>query len=129
MKLSFDFDSTLSRTDVQAFAKEMVQAGHEVWIVTSRFDNEHIIKNKWLHIKDQNQKLFRVAEECGIEPEHIHFTNMDLKANFLKDRGFTFHLDDDKIELWDLSMTGDDCAPVLVENQDWKDQCLLALQK
>ena len=40
MKVSFDFDSTLSRKDVQSFAKELVDRGLEVWIVTSRFDDE-----------------------------------------------------------------------------------------
>ena len=40
MKVSFDFDGTLSRKDVQKLAKELVSEGHEVWIVTSRFSDE-----------------------------------------------------------------------------------------
>jgi len=42
MKVSFDFDGTLSKKDVQKFAKELVEEGHEVWIVTSRFSNEAV---------------------------------------------------------------------------------------
>ena len=126
MKLSFDFDSTLTRQDVQSFAKELVASGHQVWIVTSRFDDETILKNRWLHIKDQNQKVFRIASECGIKPEHIQFTNMVPKADFLHGRGFTFHLDDDEVELWDIVQSGDPCKPVLVEG-DWLEQCNLIL--
>jgi restriction endonuclease Mrr len=39
-KISFDFDSTLDREDVQEFAKELVEKGHDVWITTSRFSND-----------------------------------------------------------------------------------------
>ena len=39
MKVSFDFDGTLSRKDVQEYAKSLVNSGLEVWIVTSRFDD------------------------------------------------------------------------------------------
>ena len=60
MKVGFDFDSTLSRKDVQEFAKELVNDGHEVWIVTSRFDDETAMQKNWHWIKGQNQKLFLV---------------------------------------------------------------------
>ena len=66
MKLSFDFDGTLSRKDVQKFAKRLVDEGHEVWIVTSRFDDAEGMAQNWNWIPTQNQKLFKVAEELGI---------------------------------------------------------------
>ena len=44
MKVSFDFDGTLSRKDVQNFAKSLVNTGYDVWIVTSRFDDESAMK-------------------------------------------------------------------------------------
>jgi len=46
-KVSFDFDSTLSRKDVQDFAKKLVSEGYEVWIVTSRFDDETGMSKNW----------------------------------------------------------------------------------
>lgn len=123
MKVSFDFDSTLSRKDVQEFAKHLVNEGHEVWIVTSRFDTETIIAKNWHWCKDQNQKVFEVAEYCGINPEHIKFTCMESKSIFLKDKGFVFHVDDDSIELMDILESGDKCKPLNVENRDWLENC------
>lgn len=129
MKVSFDFDSTLSRKDVQAFAKELVNEGHEVWIVTSRFSDEAAKEKKWHWIEGQNQKLFDVAEDCGIELENIHFTCMESKSIFLKDKGFVFHLDDDDIELMDILETKDNCRPIHVDHFEWKETCRNILKK
>jgi len=129
MKVSFDFDSTLSRKDVQEFAKELVNDGYEVWIVTSRFDDESAMKKNWHWIKGQNQKLFDVAEDCGIRLENIHFTCMESKSIFLKDKGFIFHLDDDDIELMDILETKDVCRPVHVDHFEWKETCKETLRK
>jgi len=35
-KISFDFDSTLDNEHIQIFAKELIQKGFNVYIVTSR---------------------------------------------------------------------------------------------
>lgn len=129
MKVSFDFDSTLSRKDVQSFAKELVNSGHEVWIVTSRFDDEAAKNKKWHWIEGQNKRLFDVAEECGIKVENIHFTNMESKSIFLKGKEFIFHLDDDDIELMDILEMGDFCRPVHVDHFEWKETCKEILRK
>ena len=82
MRVSFDYDATLSRKDVQEFAKKLVSRGIEVWIVTSRFDDETAKEKAWWWIKDQNNNLFEVADECGIRRENIKFTNMESKSIF-----------------------------------------------
>ncbi len=127
MRVSFDYDATLSRKDVQEFAKKLVSKDIEVWIVTSRFDDEIAKEKAWWWIKDQNNNLFEVADECGIRRENIKFTNMESKSIFLKDKGFTFHLDDDYIELLDILESGDKCLPVNVDHFEWKETCLNAL--
>ncbi len=129
MKVSFDFDATLSRKDVQEFAKKLVNEGHEVWIVTSRFSDEAAKEKNWHWISGQNQKLFDVAEECGIKLENIHFTCMESKSIFLKDKGFIFHLDDDYIELMDILDSKDKCTPLNVEHFEWKENCENILKK
>ena len=133
MKVSFDFDSTLSRKDVQVLAEELVSEGHEVWIVTSRFSDEAAKTKNWHWIKGQNQKLFDVAEDCGIKLENIHFTNMESKSLFLEGKGFIFHLDDDDIELMDIlesnQSTEFKCFPVNVEHFEWKETCKEILRK
>jgi hypothetical protein len=133
MKVSFDFDGTLSRKDVQDFAKELVNDGHEVWIVTSRFSDESAKEKKWHWIEGQNQRLFDVAEECGIKKENIQFTCMEPKFLFLEGKEFVFHLDDDDIELMDIlqnnRLTSDECFPVHVEHFEWKETCKNILKK
>lgn len=129
MKVSFDFDSTLSRQDVQLFATELSSKGIEVWIVTSRFDDDTAMKKNWHWIKGQNQKLFDVAKNCGISIENIKFTCMESKSIFLKDKGFIFHLDDDDIELMEILESNDKCFPVNVEHTYWRKNCEDILQK
>lgn len=129
MKVSFDFDSTLSRSDVQKFAKELVNEGLEVWIVTSRFDDETGMSKNWHWIKGQNQRLFDVADECGIKRENIKFTCMESKSLFLEGKGFVFHLDDDDIELMDILELKDVCRPIHVDHFEWRESCRNILNK
>jgi hypothetical protein len=132
-KVSFDFDSTLSRKDVQDFAKKLVNEGYEVWIVTSRFDDETGMSKNWHWIKDQNQNLFNIASECGIKMDNIKFTCMEPKIKFLENKGFIFHLDDDDIELMDIFESNkfdqSKCFPVHVEHFEWKETCRNILKK
>lgn len=123
MKVSFDFDSTLDRKDVQDFAKDLVNRGLEVWIVTSRFDTESALKKGWWWIEKNNQQLYDVAEKCGIKKENIKFTTMIDKIKFLEGQNFIFHLDDDEIELELIEESGDSCVGVWVEKNDWKKKC------
>jgi len=98
-KVSFDFDSTLSRPYIQKYAKELLEKGFEVWIVTSR--NRYILDKGLIgqpHF--DNQDLFSIAKEIGIKRENIHFTDHQLKADFFEKNGdFLFHLDDDYLEI------------------------------
>jgi hypothetical protein len=123
MKVSFDFDGTLRRGDVQQYAKSLVDDGHEVWIVTTRTTTEDIIARGWHWCKDQNIILFEIAEECGILTEHIVFTDHQDKIHFLKGKGFAFHLDDDSDELIYIIESGDPCRPVNVDHFEWKETC------
>lgn len=129
MKVSFDFDGTLRRLDVQRYAKSLVEAGHEVWIVTTRTTTEDIIDRGWYWCKDQNIILFEIAEACGILKEHIVFTDHQDKIHFLKGKGFVFHLDDDVDELMKISEGRDPCRPVNVEHFEWKEECAGVLSK
>ena len=128
MKVSFDFDGTLRRLDVQRYAKSLVEDGHEVWIVTTRTTTEDIIERGWHWSKDQNIILFEIAEECGILKEHIVFTDHQDKIHFLKEKGFAFHLDDDPDELLYIIESGDTCRPVNVDHFEWRETCNKLLQ-
>jgi hypothetical protein len=123
MKVSFDFDGTLSRKDVQEFAKELVNDGYEVWIVTSRIATEPALAKGWHWIERQNQELYDVAQECGIPRERIQFTEFVDKIEFLKGKEFIFHLDDDIDELIAILESDDNCQGLNVDHFDWKNNC------
>jgi len=129
MKVSFDFDSTLDRNDVQQFAKELIADEHEVWIITSRHSDESAKSKSWWWVLNQNKNLFDVANKCGIREEHIHFTNGVDKVNFIKGKGFAFHLDDDIDELILILDNSDPCVPLHVDHFEWKENCLEVLNK
>lgn len=133
MKVSFDYDETLSRRDIQSFAKELIAMGHEVWIVTMRFKTEEeLIRYNREHNDTmpwaENDDLFRTAHELGIPEERIVFTNWEWKSVFLKDQDFLWHLDDCSETLQNLKET---CPGILAlnswENPLWKQQCLQAI--
>ncbi len=128
-KVSFDFDGTLARKDVQDFAKELVNAGHDVWIVTSRVATEPALKKGWHWIERQNQELYDVAESCGIPREKIVFTEHVDKIKYLEGKNFLFHLDDDEVELILIMESGDSCQPLNVNHFSWKENCLELINK
>ena len=126
VKVSVDFDNTLDKPEVQAYIKSLVALGVEVWIVTARFDSTSKYTNEMIEswgIKNlifEHNELFRIAEEVGIDKEHIVFMNMTPKKNFFIDnRDFLFHLDDDFLELATIKYVN----TVDVLNNNWKDLC------
>ena len=123
MKVSFDFDGTLARKDVQKYAKELVNRGFDVHIVTSRHSDKAAKEAGWKWILDQNKSLFDVAEDCGIKEENITFTNGRDKIEYLKDKNFKFHLDDDEIELMLIFESDEKCVPLNVNHSDWREHC------
>lgn len=110
MKVSFDFDDTLDRKEIQEYAKELIDRGIEVWIVTSRHRSiemygKPVNKAAREFILKQYNNLFEIAEKLGIPEEHIHFTNMEYKYKYFeKNNDFIFHLDDSDDELRHINM-------------------------
>ncbi len=101
MKISFDFDHTLDRFNIQKFATSLHFAGHEIWIVTKRF-TETI---------DWNADLYNVAELCNIPAENIVFTEDNQKYPFLKN--FDIHFDDCEKEI-ELINKHTNCKGVII---------------
>jgi hypothetical protein len=92
-KVSFDFDGTLSRIDVQNYAKSIIDKA-ELWITTSRFEDVSRYDFNATHAD-----LYDIAERVGIPKDRIIFTNMTEKVYILDGRAFVWHLDDDRFEL------------------------------
>jgi hypothetical protein len=115
-KVSFDFDATLSRSAIQIYARELVRKGFDVWIVTSRYQEY------------DNYDLIEVARWCEIKLTNIHFTNGKLKWEYLKDKDFIFHLDDDWIELNYIRDRTNVQQVNSFGNFDWKEDCEKAIK-
>jgi len=126
LKVSFDFDATLSTEHIQKYAKELIERGIEVWIVTSRWEN---VDNYKHFINATNDDLFKVAEDLGIPRERIHFTNMEDKWEFLKDKDFIVHLDDDWVENKMILKYTKTKAVNSFGNSSWRQKCERILKR
>lgn len=112
MKISFDFDSTLSTPRIQAVAKKFIEQGHDVWVTTSRFSSEDGDSKNWPWIRQQNEQLFQITNALGIPKEKIQFCAMQDKWNFLE--GFDIHFDDDELDIQLIEENLPSCATVWV---------------
>jgi hypothetical protein len=113
MKVSFDFDSVLSREKVQKYATSLIEKGVDVWVCTSRTSPENSSKG-W------NDDLFLVTDNLGIKRENIIFTNMEDKSEHLNGKGFICHLDDMMSEIVNINEDSDLKGVLVLRNSNWK---------
>lgn len=123
IKVSFDFDSTLAKKDIQEYTKSLIDNGIEVHIVTDRFDDT-------TRCSYTNDYLYKVADELCIDRKNIHFMNMTDKYKFfLQNSDFIWHLDDDDIAMEFINF---ETTVICVYNNimvDWKQICNDILKK
>jgi hypothetical protein len=119
-KCSFDYDQTLDRGDVQDVALSLVMDGWDVYIVTARIDTESALELGWSWIKDQNADLYQTASELGIPFENIIYTPHIDKIDYLKDKGFIFHLDDDYDEIVQILACEENIKGIHVDRHGWE---------
>jgi hypothetical protein len=100
MKISFDFDGTLTEVKYFNLALGFINHGCDVYITTAR------------HINKQNNDVFALAERLGLPKEKIRFTNFESKLPYVKN--FDLHFDDDDIEIEDIKLHQGKCIGVLV---------------
>lgn len=130
MKVSIDFDKTLSKPCVQEYAKELLEQGHEIWVVTSRFDECHIHlyqRTEWTEAGQDD--LWEVVDDLGIPRHHVRFTNMESKWMYLDRTHFVWHLDDDYVEINDAKHHGCSVPFIQVQSSGWKQKCNRLLNK
>lgn len=121
MKVSFDFDGTLEQADVQEYAKELIKKGIEVWVVTTRWDENHKHKYTWNPTIDD---LWEVVDRLGIPRWNVHFTCMEYKNKYLEGTKFVWHLDDNEKEFKEARKNILCDVPMIdVFDNDWQNQC------
>lgn len=128
MIVTIDFDGTLSRNDVKEYAKELIDRGIDVWVLTSRYDNLH--KHLWEH-NPTNDDLYAVLDIVGIPYHKTIFLNMYNKADYLDNTFVVWHLDDDKETIDEINhhskYTG--VKGIHVNAPNWRQQCERTLIK
>ena len=129
-KVSFDYDGTLALPSVEEFAKELVEQGYDVWVVTSRIGDDDLENSfqPW-RTPDWNRDLWESCERIGISKNNVVFTSFKEKIDYLKDKNYIFHLDDDLYELTAIMESKDSCMPLNVGHSDWKRNCIEELEK
>jgi hypothetical protein len=132
-KVSFDFDGVLSRSALQDFARQLLAAGVDVWIVTMRFATHADMARhsdeaqvRW----EGNDDLFAVASRLGIPREKVVFTNGDWKSAAIRKERFVFHLDDCSDTLRHIRTHCRHTRAINCWNTTgWKDTCLERLNE
>jgi len=104
IRISFDFDGTLSLPSVQKVAKELIEYGFDVIIVTSRKSD------------GENSDIQEVAQDLGIDL--VFYTEYNLKFSYLHHLTCDVHIDNDRNELIHLSRFLD-IVGVDVTNESW----------
>lgn len=115
MRVSFDFDHTLTNPIYQKLALKFIKVGAEVHITTSRTNDPRNGKRPY-----DNREVFAMADKLGIKRSRITFTNYKDKVGFLK--GFDLHFDDDSHEIFEINEYPKECLGVLIpedNSQTW----------
>ena len=105
MKVSFDFDHTLTNPVFQELAKKFIDLGAEVHITTTRCNRVGLAPHG-------HQEVFSMAERLGIDKNNITFTSYQDKYRFVKD--FDMHFDDDEHETILINEFPSKCIGVLI---------------
>lgn len=130
IKVSFDFDETLSKPAVQMFAGILLQNDMlEVWIVTSRLDEKSFDQKYGQGYKfNCNEDLFEVAKQLKIPRKRIVFTKREWKYLFFKNKDFAIHIDDLPQDIeYIRSETSMFCVDVVKD--DWRRQTNKLIKK
>lgn len=114
LRISFDFDETLDRPDVQSYARELASRGFEIWICTARLPEKDAPSIHW------NEDLYKVADSLGIPRSRIIFTAYRDKWVPLLENKIAMHLDDSYEEI-EMIMDTEDVRGVLVD-RNWRER-------
>lgn len=103
IKISFDYDGTLSLEKIQNIARKLNKNEIDIFILTSRFGNMERMKYKDL---ESNEVIYQLASELGIPSHRISFTNQIPKWMVLNESGVQIHIDDDEREIRSINYYG-----------------------
>ncbi len=88
MKISFDFDGTLTERVIKELVSKLIESGTDVYILTSRFS-------------DCMKDCYELAERLKIRSENVLSTNLQDKGDYIlaNNLDLDMHFDDDYFEI------------------------------
>lgn len=127
MKISFDFDGTLvddfygeyngQKEEIQKICMDLIDNGHEVYIVTKRFGEEYKDMGK----RNEHVEVYELAEKLGIKKERVFFTNRHWKHEKLNALGINVHFENSEPEVDAIRLKTPNIRVVYVEDPYWRD--------
>jgi hypothetical protein len=93
MKVSLDYDGTLSTLEGKLLAQRLIAQGDTVYVVTSRQDSNN------------PTAVYRRAEEVGIPRSRVYFTNGRPKLPKLRELGIKKHYDNNPDVINEINKT------------------------
>ena len=121
--VSFDYDGTLDREDVQDYARALIARGVEVWVCTFRFKRAEDSPTVFWTEPEYNKALFEVCDKLGIPRERIIFTEGNRKSDYINQHDFIWHIDDDWFVLKDIQKHCETIGVSVKGVGDWKGKC------
>lgn len=91
LKVSFDYDGVLSTKKGKVLAKNEINNGNEVYIITARMKYS------------DNSDLYSIADNIGIKKEYIYFTNHHDKWEKIKELKINKHFDNNYKQIQDIN--------------------------
>ena len=116
--VTVDFDGTLDRADVQDYITEIMGLGHIVYIITAR---EPDGANE-IEVID-NSDLRDVANQLGIDGDHIIYTSYEDKVEACNSVNSDLHLDDRIAENKLIDAHCPDTYTVWAESDRFRELC------
>ena len=128
-RISFDFDGTLDdefggiynkqKEEVQKIAKNYINQGHDVCIITKRFGPEFSTHG----IGNEHLVVFELAKELGIQK--IYFTNREMKFSKILELKIEKHFENSQYEVDLINQKCQEanhkCLVIPVEDPYWRD--------
>ena len=121
LKISVDFDNTLSRKDVQEYISELLSLGVEVYVTTARYDDLNAYKYT---NNPGNEDLWNILKKLNIDFKKVRFTLMEYKINYLQGTPIVWHLDDLYEEYFKFKYSKNKTFKMIIVNtSNWKFKC------
>jgi hypothetical protein len=129
--ITFDFDGTLEdefdgsinsqKEEVQNICKQLIQMGNDVRILTKRYSDEHDNLGKG----NEHTIVYQLASQLGIPKSSVHFTNREMKFEFVIQNKVDIHFENAQYEVDLIYQAADQvnhkCVVVPVEDSYWRD--------